>query len=133
MNSVNITGRLTKDPTAAATQSGTSVASFSIAWSEPFGEKRTSFFDVTAFGKTADFAAKWLKKGTKVEVTGRLTQDRYTTRDGQQASKVKVIATELGFAESKTTDNAPAPVKELPQAEDFVEIPDDFSEELPFN
>lgn len=131
MNSVNITGRLTRDPSSSETERGTAVSSFGIAWNEPFGEKKANFFDVTAFGKPAEFAAKWLKKGTKVEVTGRLSQERFTNRDGVEVNRVKIIASELGFAESKGQETQQK--TEAPREDDFVQIPEGDLEELPFN
>lgn len=129
MNSVNITGRLTKDPVASETHEKKPVTSFSIAYNEPYGQKAVSYFDVTAFGKTADFARTWLKKGTKVEVTGRLKQERYTSRDGNMITKYSIIASELGFAEGKQENQQP-PTEEA--KDEFVPVPTHDLDELPF-
>ena len=81
-------GRLTRDPEVryAQNESGTAVARFSIAVDRRFkrdGEPDADFFNCTAFGKQAEFVEKYLRKGTKMLITGRIQNDNYTNKDGQ--------------------------------------------------
>lgn len=154
MNKVILMGRLTRDPEVRYSQNenSTAVARFSIAVDRRFkrdGEPDADFFNCTAFGKQAEFCEKYLRKGTKMLVTGRLQNDNYTNKDGQQVYSVRVMVDEMEFAESKnaggtsSSDLTPAPASQastapagnaLPAAGDgFMNIPDGIDEELPFN
>lgn len=129
MNRVEIIGRLTRDPEIRVTQDGqTTIARFGIAVDRRGKEQKADFFNVTAFNKTAQFAEKYLKKGTKIAIAGRIQQDEYTNKDGQKVSNVIIIADELEFCEKKQE------VQEEPKKDGFMPIPDNLdSEELPFN
>ena len=129
MNRVEIIGRLTRDPEIRMTTDGqTTIGRFGIAVDRRGKEQKADFFNVTAFNKTAQFAEKYLKKGTKIAICGRIQQDEYTNRDGQKVTAVIIIADELEFCEKK--QEAP----EEPKKDGFVPIPDNLdSEELPFN
>lgn len=89
-------GRLTRDPELRTTSTGKSVVSFSIAVDSPFkdeqGEKKTSFFRVSAWGKTAEFVSNYLNKGRLVAVDGRLESRKYTDKDGNNREVVEVVA-----------------------------------------
>lgn len=132
MNKWEALGRLTRDPEVRYSQSGTAVARFSLAVDRRFakeGEKQADFFNITAFGKLGEFAEKYLKKGTKIALVGRLQQDEYTNRDGQKVTTLGVIAEEIEFCESKKAQE-----EAKTDANGFMSIPDDLdSEELPFN
>lgn len=153
MNKVILMGRLTRDPEVRYSQgaSQTSVARFSIAVDRRFkreGEPDADFFNCTAFGKQAEFIERYLRKGVKVVVCGRIQNDNYTNKDGQMVYSVRVIVDEIEFAESKNasagnSDNgyngggymgggnsAPAPSG---AGDGFMNIPDGIDEELPFN
>lgn len=98
------------------------------------------FFNCTAFGKQAEFVEKYLKKGTKVVVTGRIQNDNYTNKDGQKVYSVQIIVEEIEFAESKAgaeqrgqEDNNMPPAMGEPGADGFMDIPDGIGNELPFN
>ena len=81
INNVVLVGRLTRDPELRTTNSGMSVASFTIASDDRRGgQKTTIFMAVSVFGKQADVVAKYTKKGVLVGVTGRLTQRKYVRR-----------------------------------------------------
>lgn len=106
MNKVILIGRLTRDPEVRYGQGGnqTAVARFSIAVDRRFkreGEPDADFFNCTAFGKQAEFVERYLHKGTKMVVVGRIQNDNYTNREGQQVYSVRVMVDELEFAESK--------------------------------
>ena len=128
MNKVVLTGRLTRDPEIRITQDGqTTIGRFGLAVDRKGKEQKADFFNLTAFNKTAQFAEKYLKKGTKVNVIGHLQNDEYTNRDGQKVTQTIVIVEEVEFCESKKQE-------EKPDNEGFMKIPDNIdSEELPFN
>lgn len=100
MNSVDVIGRLTRDPELRYTSSGHAIAGFGIACERSFtnqqGEKETDFFDVTCWRKLAEVVANNLGKGRLVGVSGRLQQDRWE-QDGQKRSKVVIVANEVQF------------------------------------
>lgn len=115
MNKVIMMGNLCHDPELKYTQSGTAVCDMSIALNYTSGKgeqkkEEVSFIDLTAFSKTAETAAEYLKKGRQVIVEGRLQQDRWETPEGQKRSKVKVIVERLTFVggQQKAADAAPA-------------------------
>ena len=133
MNKVIEMGRLTRDPEISSSNSGTTFARFSIAVDRRFkreGEPDADFFNCTAFGKTAEFVEKYLKKGIKVLVTGRLQNNNYTNKEGQKVYDVRIMVEEMEFAESKKDDQQNA--QEAPE-NDFLNIPDGLVEELPFS
>lgn len=94
MNSLNIIGRLTKDPEQVATRGGTEMTTFSIAVDD--GKDETSFYDCKAFGSTAENVARYKHKGDQVGVSGHLKQDRWE-KDGQKRSKVVIMADRVDF------------------------------------
>ena len=105
MNKVILCGRLTKDPDVRYSQgSKPTVARFSLAvnrkWKED-GEQDADFFNCTAFKGQAEFIEKYLKKGSKVLISGRLQNDNYTNKEGSKVYSVNVIVDEIEFAESK--------------------------------
>lgn len=142
MNKLFLMGRLTADPEIRYSQgaSATAIARFSLAVDRRFkreGEPDADFFNCTAFGKQAEFIEKYLNKGTKVVVEGRLQNDNYTNKDGQKVYSTRVMVESIEFAESKNpsagnnTNNNGA---STPADNDgFMNIPDGIDEELPFN
>ena len=138
MNKVILIGRLTRDPEIRYSQGATQTAigSFSLAVDRRFkrdGEPDADFFECTAFGKQAEFVERYLKKGTKMVVVGRLQNDNYTNKEGQKVYRTRIMVDELEFAESKATsgDNGkPAPKTD---SDGFMNIPEGIDEELPFN
>lgn len=145
MNKVILMGRLTRDPEIRYSQgaNSTAVGSFSIAVDRRFkrdGEPDADFFNCTAFGKQAEFVERYLKKGTKIVVVGRIQNDNYTNKDGQKVNATRIMVDEIEFAESKNAsqnggDYRPAAAKPEPAAagDGFMNIPDGIDEELPFN
>lgn len=141
MNKVILMGRLTRDPDIRHTQSNsaqeqTCIARYSLAVNRRFnrdGEQKADFISCVAFGRQAEFAEKYLRKGTKIALAGRIQTGSYTNRDGQKVYTTDVVIEEQEFAESKavaqTTQQNPAPVSE----DGFMEIPDGLEEELPFS
>lgn len=144
MNKVILMGRLTRDPEVRYSQGSnqTSVARFSIAVDRRFkrdGEPDADFFNCTAFGKQAEFVERYLHKGVKILVTGRIQNDNYTNKDGQMVYNVRVMVDEIEFAESKNAsgDNGGNDRNAFGNNSDagdgFMNIPDGIDEELPFN
>ena len=108
MNKVILMGRLTRDPEVSSSASGTTFARFSIAVDRRFkreGEPDADFFNCTSFGKQAEFVERYLKKGTKVVVTGRIQNDNYTNKEGQKVYSVRIMVEEIEFAESKNASS----------------------------
>lgn len=108
MNKVIEVGRFTKDPDISSSTSGTTFARFSIAVDRKFkreGEPDADFFNCSAFGKTAEFIEKYMKKGTKVAIAGRLENNDYTNKDGQKVHDIRIMVDEIEFAESKKESN----------------------------
>ena len=152
MNKVILMGRLTRDPEVRYSQgaSQTAVGRFSIAVDRRFkreGEPDADFFNCTCFGKQAEFVERYLHKGTKIVVSGRIQNDNYTNKDGQTVYSVRVMVEEIEFAESKNAQgsndggynnggyagnrgNAPAPGG---ADGGFMNIPEGIEEDLPFN
>ena len=145
MNKVILMGRLTRDPEIRYSSGATStaVASFSIAVDRRFkreGEPDADFFNCTAFGKQAEFVERYLKKGVKMVVVGRIQNDNYTNKEGQKVYSVRIMVDEMEFAESKNAAGAgngeyqPSARPQPAAAGDgFMNIPDGIDEELPFN
>lgn len=142
MNKVILMGRLTRDPEVRYGDNQKAVGRFSIAVDRRFtreGDPTADFFNCTAFGKQAEFVEKYLKKGTKMLVTGRIQNDNYTNKEGQTVYSVQIIVDELEFAESKGSQDgaqtgraSSAPSGAAP-AEGFMNIPNGIDDELPFN
>ena len=99
LNNINIIGRLTKEPEIRHTQSGKTVASFSIACDRDRGDD-TDFFEVVAWQGTAEFIEKYFHKGSMVVINGRL-QQRTWEQDGKRRSTVEILAEHVYFGESK--------------------------------
>lgn len=93
MNSVNISGRITKDTELRfAAGTGAAVCRFTIANNVGFGDKKkTYFFDVVIFGKTAENLSPYLVKGQEVAITGQLTSNSYEGKDGIKRTKFEII------------------------------------------
>lgn len=128
MNKVIISGRTTADIELKTTPSGTSVASFTVAVDFGYGEKKqTSFLDVVAWQKQAENAARYVHKGDRVIIDGRL-QTRVYESNGQKRKVTEIVANEIEFIETKR-DAAPNPAP-IPNATNLAEIADD--DELPF-
>lgn len=137
MNSVQLLGRLTMDPDVRYTDSGSTIARFSLAVDRRFkqeGGETADFINCIAFGKTAEFIEKYFKKGLKIALNGRIQTGSYTNKDNVKVFTTDVVVENVEFAESKNNNsnavsNAAAPA---PNG-DFMSIPDGIDEDLPFN
>lgn len=145
MNKVILIGRLTKDPEVRYSQgeNSTAVARYTLAVDRRFkrnGDEQTAdFINCVTFGKSAEFAEKYLHKGTKIAIVGRIQTGSYTNKDGQRVYTTDVVVEDQEFAESKNSgannsDSAGATnVSNSNSNDGFMNIPDEISEELPFN
>lgn len=141
MNKIIIMGRLTREPEVRWSQgtNATAIARISIAvdrkWKRE-GEPEADFFNCTAFGKQAEFIEKYLHKGTKVLVSGRVQNDNYTNKDGQKVYAVQIMIEEIEFAESKNAGQQDTNQRQQDRPaytnDGFMSIPDGAEEELPF-
>ena len=102
MNKVFLSGRLTRDPETKYSQSNTAFARVGIAVDRPFSKnKEVDFFNLVAFGKTAEFLGKYFSKGSKLLVEGRLQTSKYKDKDGNERTGTDVIVDNVEFADSK--------------------------------
>ena len=104
MNKVTLMGRLTKDPDVryAQNENSTCVARYSLAVDRRGKEKEADFINCVAFGKSGEFAEKYLKKGTKILVSGRIQTGSYE-KDGKKVYTTDVVVEEHYFCESKSS------------------------------
>ena len=145
-NKVLLMGRLTRDPDVRYSpgENGTAIARYTLAVDRKFakkdGEGQTAdFISCVAFGKSAEFADKYLRQGTKILVIGRIQTGSYTNKDGQKIYTTDVVVEEHEFAESKrTTDQGGQPAAaSTAQAStgtpEFMQIPEGAEESLPWD
>ena len=134
MNSVQLLGRLARDPEVRYTDGGATIASFTLAVDRRFKQENgetADFISCKAFGKTAEFIEKYFGKGKKLALNGRIQTGSYTNKDGAKVYTTEVIVENVEFVESKGAENGggSANVKN----DDFMNVPDGLDEELPFN
>ncbi len=131
LNRIIVMGRMTRDPELRRTNSGTAVASFSLAVDRDFksqsGEKETDFIDVVAWRNTAEFVSKYFSKGRMAVVEGRLQLRDWTDKEGNKRRTAEIVADGVYFGDSKRDSGDT--VQSEPQG-DFSEIEDDGN--LPF-
>ena len=105
MNKIILAGRLTRDPEIRyAQQSNTAIARYTLAVDRQVkreGEPQADFLRCVAFGRTAEFAEQYLRKGTKIAVTGRIQTGSYTNSDGQRVYTTDVVIESQEFSENK--------------------------------
>lgn len=134
MNKAILMGRLTKDPEIrkGKTSKGEDmlVARYTLAIDRRGKDAGADFISCVVFGKGAEFAEKYLKKGTKIAVTGRIQTGDYTNKDGQKVYTTDVIIEEQEFAESKAASGTANP--QTAPDDEFVPIPDNLEDALPF-
>lgn len=147
MNKVVLMGRLTRDPEVRYSQgeSSMAVARYTLAVDRRFNrnnndEQNADFIGCVAFGKSAEFAEKYLRKGMRMVVTGRIQTGSYVNKDGVKVYTTDIVVEDQEFAESKNSSAgsdggyAGTPRMEPTAAGDgFMNIPDGIDEELPFN
>ena len=137
MNKVILMGRLTKDPDVRYTQGQKPVciARYTLAVDRRYkreNEPTADFISCVCFGKGGEFVEKYLKKGTKIVIAGRIQTGSYTDRNGQKVYYTEVVVEEQEFAESKQNNNAAAPANNEGM-DGFMNIPDGIDEDLDMN
>ena len=152
MNKVILIGRLTRDPDVRYSQGQSGeqlcIARYTLAVdrrgrrSGNTNDQQTAdFIGCVGFGKSGEFAEKYLKQGTKICVTGRIQTGSYTNKDGQKVYTTDVVVEDQEFVESKNSAGAgqgtgytpqTAPAQESVGAEGFMNVPDGIEDDLPF-
>lgn len=137
MNNVTLIGRLTKDPEIRYTQGERqmAIARYTLAVDRPGkkqeGQQNADFISCTAFDKAAEFVEKYMKKGVKIGVQGRIQTGSYTNKDGQKVYTTDVVVNAHYFCESRSEQPKP---EQTPDADGFMNIPDNVDDDgLPFN
>ena len=135
LNRIILMGRLTRDPELRHTQSGTAVASFTLAVDRDFknkqsGEKETDFIDVVAWRQTAEFISKHFQKGTRIAVVGSIQTRSWEDNEGHKRKAVEVVADSVYFADAKKDAEAGSYAANAYASGNFEELGED--EELPF-
>ena len=150
MNKVILMGRLTRDPEVRYTsgENSLAIARYTLAVDRKIrkdGDATADFINCVVFGRSAEFAEKYFRKGLKITIEGRIQTRSYTNRDGQKVYTTEVVVEDQEFAESKASSDSyaashprtSAPEASMPNpgtaAEGFMNIPDGIDEELPFN
>lgn len=132
MNLVIESGRLTKDPEIRTSPGGSTVARYTLAVDKKFkrdGEPTADFIPCVAFGKTAEFAERWFRKGIKIAITGHLASGSYEGKNGKVYT-LDVVIDSQEFCEKKDATETPKEPKPEPATDDFMSIPD--GADLPF-
>lgn len=138
-------GRLTRDPDVRYS-SGLNpicVARYTLAVDRKFkkdGDPSADFINCIAFGKLGEIVERYIRKGTKITVSGRIQTGSYTNNNGQKVYTTDVVVEEQEFAESKNQNSGayqnqntqPTPPP-MPAGTGFMQIPDGIDEELPFD
>ena len=145
MNKVILMGRLTRDPEIRYSQgeNAMAIARYTLAVDRRFkrdGEQSADFINCLAFGKSAEFAEKYLHQGTKILIEGRIQTGSYTNKDGQKVYTTEVVVESHEFAEGKGGSSSSSNGETRPDpsqanaGDGFMNIPDGVEDEgLPFN
>ena len=147
MNKIILMGRLTREPDIRWTKRSETedavVAKFSLAVDRKFKSNNDSaptadFFNCVAFGTKGEFVDKYLKKGMKILITGRVQNDNYTNREGEKVYSITIIVDEIYFAESKAAQERAMNAMDTSERvsgnpDGLLEVPEDLEDELPFN
>ena len=146
MNKVILMGRLTADPEVryGTGENSTAVARYTLAVDRRFkrdGDATADFIRCVTFGKNAEFAEKYLLRGTKIAITGRIQTGSYTKDDGTKVYTTDIVVEEHEFARSKSSSSAQSASagngtdqkQQQVNGDGFMRLPDGIDEELPFN
>ena len=127
MNIVMLLGRLTADPDVRTSQSGTSIATYTLAVDRRTKDKSADFIRCKTFNNGAEFAERYFRKGMRVAVSGSISTGSYKGQDGKTVYTTDVLVNSQEFADGKAQKEAPK------DTQGFMDVPDDIDEELPFN
>ena len=137
-NLVVLTGRLTADPELKTTPNGVSVCSFDIAVDSGYGDKKTTnFIKIVAWRGSAEFVAKYFKKGNMIGIEGSIQTRKYQDKDGNNRTAFEVVANNVQFVEGKKTetDNVPEsdPLQDVGERlNNFTDMGAAGDDDLPF-
>lgn len=133
INKVILMGRLTKDPELRYTNNKTPVCSFTIAVNNGYGEKQqTDFINCLAWNKTAEFVTKYFAKGKMIIIAdGRISTRSWETQDGKRTYATEVIANEVSFGETKSSQQTVTQPPMQDDDDDFTPL-DEEDDDLPF-
>ena len=134
MNDCNFIGRLTKDPEQKTTQSGKIYTRFVLAVDRPKdkdGNKGADFIDCIAWNKTAETIVKYLSKGSRIGINGRLSTTTYE-KNGEKRKSVDILVNSLDFLDSKTESKPQEVAPESPKDQIIIEDTAEDSGSLPF-
>ena len=147
MNKVWLMGRLTRDPEIRWSQGAEplAIARYTLAVDRRGrrdangGDQTADFIQCVSFGRTAEFAEKYFKQGTKIAISGRIQTGSYTNKDGNKVYTTEVVVEEQEFAESKAAAGngggyqaADRPAPSNASAEGFMSVPEGMGTDLPF-
>ena len=121
MNNVILIGRLTKDPEVRYSEAGNAVARFTLAVNRD--KSNSDFIGITCFGKTAELAEKYLKKGKQIGMTGRIQTGSYE-KDGKKVYTTDVIADRVEFLGGKEEKEEKEVQQKIPEG--FSQLDDDI-------
>ena len=133
LNKIILMGRLTRDPELRRTQSGTAVASFTLAVDRDYkpqdGERETDFIDIVAWRGTGEFVSKYFTKGRMAVVEGRLQTRYWTDKDANKRRSTEVLAESVYFGDSKRSESD----TQADAGGGFHELTDEERGETPFD
>lgn len=129
-------GRLTGDPEVRYSQGENTIciARYRLAVNRRFkrdGDPEADFINCVAFGKQGEFAEKYLHKGMKIAVSGRIQTGSYTNQEGQKVYTTDIVVEEHEFCESRGSGNGDA--AQQANGDGFMHVPDEIEEDLPFH
>ena len=132
MNKIFLIGNLTKDPELTETSNGTSLCRFVIAVNRPYAPNgEVDYFNITVWRAVAESCGKFLKKGSKVAVSGSLQNRSYDDKDGIKRYVTDIVAGEVEFLSPKSAgDNSSANSEKAEKIQKLQIVPDD--DDLPF-
>lgn len=146
MNKVILMGRLTRDPEVrySTGENSLAIARYTLAVDRRRrgdGESEADFINCVVFGRGAEFAEKYLLKGRRICISGRIQTGSYTNREGQKVYTTEVVVEEQEFADSKpgtsaaanTNAQAAAPASATSAGDGFMNIPEGMDDDIPFN
>jgi len=143
MNKCQLLGRLTANPDIRYTQGQDAkcVARFTLAVDRKFkrdGDQNADFINCVCFGRIAEIIEKYVTKGMKICIAGRIQTGSYIDREGKKVYTTDVVVEDLDFCESKSSNDKPSKAPQEPSAaaqpssDGFMEVPEGMQVELPF-
>lgn len=135
MNNVQLVGRFTRDPDIRYTDSGMSIARFTLAVDRRIkkdAEQTADFISCIAFGKAAEFIEKYFFQGYRIGLVGRIQTGSYVNKEGTKVYTTDIVADNVEFVESRSDSSRREQPSQI--GDGFMQIPDDVADEgLPFN